>query len=163
MNRGVWFIKIVDGVRHSFPDRKIEWIMAVWAIFWAAKWILDPADNFNTPSGVWNGLRFYFREEWIFASLMITVGFVRLAALIINGTFHGTWYARYSPIVRAATGTLCGVAWLFIWVSTTATNGQAVVTYIFIVAIEFLTAAFVVDESADVLREWRNGRSPRGK
>lgn len=157
MSNGVWFIRIIDGVRHSFPDRKIEWILGVWAFVWSVKWLLDPVDNFSTATGAWNGLRYLFEYDWLFAGLMCLTGVARLAALTINGTFKETLYARYSPLVRAITGVLCGLFWLAIWLSALSSGGQGSVTFWAPMVIEFLTAVFIVDESADVLREWRNG------
>lgn len=158
---GVWFIRIIDGVRHSWPDRRLEWVMGVWAIVWSVKWLLDPADNFSTTSGAWEGLRYMFGTDWFFAGGMFICGLLRIVALTVNGTFKNTIYARYSPLVRAITAALCGIAWLAIWLSVGATASQGVVTFWAPVIIEFYLAYLIVDEGADVLREWHNGRSDR--
>lgn len=159
--QGVWFIRIVGGVAHSFPVRWIEWLMGLWALAWALKWLLDPADNFSTPSGAWLGLKYLFGSDTLFSGGMALFGVLRLAALTVNGTFYDTIYARYSPLVRGITAALCGMAWLCIWLSSSASNSQGVVNFCFPMAIEFFTAYFVVTESADVLRNWRNGRSSK--
>lgn len=161
MRNGVWFIRIVEGVAHSFPDRKIEWLMGAWALVWSAKWLLDPADNFVSAGGAWEGLRYLFVSDVVFAGGMFLVATARLVALLVNGTFTETLYARYSPLVRAITGALCGFFWLAIWLSALASSGQGSVTFWAPMLIEFLTAIFIVDESADVLREWRNGRTDK--
>lgn len=160
VGNGMILIRIVDGVRHSFPDRKIEWIMTVWAMGWAAKWFFDPADNFATPSHAWDTLQYLFGSETFFSGLMLLTASARMAALTINGTFHDTVYSRYSPLVRGVTAFLCGMFWLLIWLSVMRTNSQGVVTFWGPIAIDFITAFFVVGESADILRDWRNG--PRG-
>lgn len=161
MAEGVWFIRIVDGIKHGFPLRYIEWIMGVGALVWSMKWLLDPADNFQSVSGAWDGLRFWFHSDTLFSGSMSFVALMRLTALTVNGTFRETVYARYSPIVRGITAMLCGIAWLFILLSTAASGTQGAVTYWMPVAIEFLTAWFVITESADVLRDWRHGNSRR--
>jgi hypothetical protein len=158
------FVRIVAGVRHSFPDRKIEWIMGIWAFVWSAKWFFDPADNFVSPTHSWDTLAYLFGQEWIFSGLMMVTGAARLAALTINGTFHDTLYARYSPLVRAATAFFCACCWTLIWFSVMRTNSQGAVTFWAPMAIDLITAYFVVGESADVLRDWRNGsRSGNGR
>lgn len=164
---GIWFIRIVDGVRHGFPSRRAEWIMGIGALLWAGRWLFDPRDNFISPatgqlSSAWAGLRYLFGADWVFAGGMVAIALARLIALTVNGTFHETWYARWSPVVRGVTAALCGICWLAIWLSSAASDSQGGVTYWLFVAIEFLTAFFVVTESADVFREWRNGR-PRTK
>lgn len=167
VQQGVWFIRIVDGVRHSFPSRWYEWIMGVWAFAWAARWLFDPTDNFLSSingqlNPAWAGLQYLFWADWVFAGFMFVFAMARLVALTVNGTFHETWYARYSPLVRGITAALCGICWLSIWLSALASNSQGGVTYWAPVVIEFITAYFVITESADVIREWRNGRTRRG-
>lgn len=155
---GMILVRVFDGVKHSFPDRKIEWIMGLWTVIWAAKWFFDPADNFqNAATHSWDTLAYLFGQEWIFSGLMLLIGCVRVAALTVNGTFHDTLYARYSPLVRAGTAFLCACCWTLIWFSVMRTGLQGVVTFWAPIAIELITAFFVAGESADVLREWRHG------
>lgn len=158
MTQRVWFVRIINGVWHTFPDRKIEWIMGLWAFLWSARWLFDPADNFGPPDGLWESLRVLFGADWFFAGMMFICATARLAALTINGTFRDTIYARYSPLVRGITASFCGLFWFAIWMSMTASHLEADMPLAALAgaAIEFLTAWFVIAEAADVLRDWRH-------
>ena len=162
MTDKVWFIRIVDGVWHSFPSRRWEWLFAWAAVGWSARWLFDPIDNFVTVSGAWDGLAALFHYDWLFAGLMFLAGLARLAALTVNGTFTETVYARYSPLVRSITAAICGIFWLLIWLSSIASGGQGLMTFYAFVVVDLGTAWIVIGEGADVLREWRNGRAGGG-
>ncbi|MGO4287491.1 hypothetical protein [Bosea sp. TAB14] len=60
----------------------------------------------------------------------IAIGVFRLLALVVNGTFSGTWYGRWSPHVRALASFLSCFLWLQITfgllASDAATTGLAV-------------------------------------
>lgn len=166
MAEKVWFIRLFVGVKHGFPYRWHEWVMALGEFLWSGNWLFDNADNFLNAEGnvspAWRGLQYLFGADWVFAGGMFILALARLTALAINGTFYETWYARWSPLVRAATAGLCGVAWFAIWISSAAAKGQGGVTFWILVAIDFFTAFFVINEGADALRDWwRNGRTGR--
>ena len=134
--------------------------MAVWAIVWSGNMLRTPEDEFQmTESGAWAGLAYWFGADWIFCTIMCSAGIAQFAALTINGTFHDTVYARYSPLVRAATAFLCCGCWLMVWLSSTAANTQGAVAYWAPALINGIIAYYVGGEFGDTLGKHKNGRS----
>ena len=159
-HNGIWYLRVYAGIVHSFPLRRVEWIMAAFCAAWGAK-LFEPGDNFDTASGSWDGLA-YWSSGWGgdtgWGVLMVTMAILRVAALVINGTFHDTVYSRYSPLVRAATAFGCSVVWLFVAFSAAAASSQGAITYPFVFFLEASTTYFVVGEFGDVMRAKRRGR-----
>lgn len=115
------------GIADHFPARRSEWVLAGILVVWG--WILiAPAETF-AQSKAWAQMAAIMPEHsWgVFA---IWVGLFRLLALIVNGTFAGTWYGRWSPHVRALASFLTCFLWFQIsfglWASDAATTGLAV-------------------------------------
>lgn len=157
-NAPVWYLQIWPGVRTHFKPRWIEWVMAIWLIVWGGNMILKPGDDFVTPSGAWNGLRYWFGEDVVFCWIMVLVGILGLVALTINGTFRDTFYARYSPLVRATTSFLGSLMWLAVWLSSLSASTQGAVAYWAPALIEMLTAYYVFGEFGETLRRYHDGR-----
>jgi hypothetical protein len=107
-------LKLVDGVRHHFPGRATEWLFAVIMINWG--WILLlPHDTFSLSSSYGVLLTVAPEEVWGIGCLI--VGLVRFIALVINGTFADSPYARRSPHVRAVMSALSCFFWMQISLS----------------------------------------------
>lgn len=134
--------RLYFGIADHFPARRSEWVLASIMLVWG--WILiGPADTFS-QSKAWAQMAAIMPESsWgIFA---IWVGTFRLAALIINGTFSGTWYGRWSPHVRALASFLSCFLWFQIsfglWASDAATTGLAVYPGLFVLDAMNIVAA----------------------
>ncbi|MBN9453279.1 MAG: hypothetical protein J0I42_15125 [Bosea sp.] len=115
------------GIADHFPARRSEWVLAGIMVVWG--WLLvGPAPVF-AQSKAWSQMAAMMNEA-TWGWLAIGVGAFRLLALIINGTFAGTWYGRWSPHVRALASFLTCFLWFQIsfglWASDAATTGLAV-------------------------------------
>lgn len=115
------------GIADHFPARRSEWVLAGILIVWGLI-LIGPAETF-AQSKAWSQMAAIMPERsWGFFA--IGIGTFRLVALIINGTFAGTWYGRWSPHVRALASFLTCFLWFQIsfglWASDAATTGLAV-------------------------------------
>lgn len=154
--QGVWFLRVYHGVRHTFPTRWLEWVMAAFILVWGGR-LLDGQDSFVTPSRAWDGLA-YWAPDYVWGAVMVAVGGVRLFALLVNGTFHDTVYSQFSPLVRGMSAGLCGTLWLFVELSVASVGTQGSITYAVICIIDFFVSYYVLGEAGDNLRAHRNGR-----
>lgn len=153
-----WYLKVVPGVRTHFWARKNEWIMSSWMVVWGMNMILKPGDDFETASGVWDGLAYWFGADWVFCSIMVAAGMAGLLALTVNGTFHDTVYSRYSPLVRALSAFVgCGL-WFMVWLSTLASSSQGAVAYWVPTLFEALITYKAIGEFGDVMGIRHRGR-----
>lgn len=99
--------RVLTGVTESFPARASEWLLSIALVRWGVI-LLDEAILFESPT--FKPLASIASEE-TWGWLAIVAGTLRIFALIINGTFRGTWYSNVSPHVR------CGMSFVacFIW------------------------------------------------
>lgn len=120
-------VRLYLGIHDHFPARRSEWVLAGIMVAWGAL-LIAPGPIFN-QSKAWSQMA-AMMEEGTWGWLAITVGVFRLLALIINGTFSGTWYGRWSPHVRALASFMTCFLWFQIsfglWISDAATTGLAV-------------------------------------
>jgi hypothetical protein len=72
--------------------------------------VLAPGNIFS-QSPAWGTLS-AIAPETAWGATAITVGLFRLAALVINGSFQGTWYGRWSPHVRGLASFLSCFLWM---------------------------------------------------
>ncbi len=119
------FIRVVSGVQSHFVERAIEWICAVNLIWWGSK-LTGPNDAWSNVQA-WAFMLSWFSENawgWIFISL----GWLRILALIINGTFANTWYSDASPWVRGVGAGLSATLWFMVFLSVSAvqTSGSGI-------------------------------------
>ncbi|HEV7258914.1 MAG TPA: hypothetical protein VGN82_14130 [Bosea sp. (in: a-proteobacteria)] len=120
-------VRLYLGIHDHFPARRSEWVLAGILIVWG--WILTGPDQTFAGNRAWSQMAAIMPENsW--GWFAISVGAFRLAALIVNGTFAGTWYGRWSPHVRALASFLTCFLWFQIsfglWNSDAATTGLAV-------------------------------------
>ena len=162
MNDPVWFLRVYDGVRHSFPTRWLEWLMAVYITWWGVSFIgVSPDPNpAIAAKSAWHDLTFWAPIP-IWSLLMILIGVARLLALAINGTFRDTIYSQYSPVVRGACAFLSGVVWAFVALSSLSAGTQSAITYPTVFLIEWFMAWFVFGEAGDNLRAHYGRRKPK--
>jgi hypothetical protein len=106
VSRGSLFLRVVSGVAEHFPIRVGEWIMggAMVGFGWVL-WLVP--DSFDRSTSLYEMGRIADESTW--ASLAVTVGFLRLCALFINGTFRETF--RYSPHLRGMAAVLACFIW----------------------------------------------------
>ena len=118
--------RLTKGVRDHFYVRRGEWACA--AIV------------------AWYG---FFHSELI----CLVLGLVRLAALVINGTYRGYWYSDYSPYVRMATAYMTSLAFLLLWLKSPLLSSWSGV-FITLCILDGFNACGTAKESG---WQWREG------
>lgn len=100
-------VRVARGIREHFPARASEWGFA-WLLIYCG-WLFWNRPDMFASSLAYAGLaRMADEQAWSLGC--VTVGSLRLLALIVNGTFAATWYGRWSAHVRGACAFLsCGV------------------------------------------------------
>lgn len=119
-------VRIVDGVGHHFPVRSLEWCFSFFLFGWGVICMLRP-DLFYRSAAFSDILRTMPQSVW--SSLCMFIGAGRVIALLVNGTFAGTLYSRFSPHVRAGFGILSCFFWFTIslsLISNEVTPGLAI-------------------------------------
>ncbi|WP_342361427.1 hypothetical protein [Terrarubrum flagellatum] len=101
-------LRLARGIHKHFPARRSEW--ALGAMLFSLGAILLHPDNLFDSTPLYHGLKLIASEKvWGWGCFL--VGFVRLIALILNGTFADTAYSRWSPHVRGAMAFLSCFFW----------------------------------------------------
>lgn len=136
-------LRLGQGIREHFPARVSEWIMTGALLGWYGVLSSDP-DTFET-SRTFIVLAHYGTEA-AWAMLCLVVGVIRLAALIVNGTFQ---QFQYSPHLRGLASIAACVFWgqitlgvVLAW--TMGGAGTGVVAY----------ATFMTIEMWNLIRAW---------
>lgn len=102
-------LRISQGIAEHFPARRSEWVLAGMMVVWG--WLLlSPGPIFN-QSPAWAMLAAW-APEYVWGWGAVLIGSFRMVALLINGTFHHSWYSRYSPHVRMLASFLSCFIWL---------------------------------------------------
>lgn len=105
-------LRVAHGVHHHFPKRVVEWGLSTILINWGMILVRDGATI--KPDGALAGLlRLASEDIWGIAA--ISVGVMRLVALIINGSFYKTPLVKYAPYGRL----IGSFASCFIWMQVT--------------------------------------------
>ena len=105
-------IKMAHGIHKHFPVRAGEWALAFMLFFWGL--VLSGPDPVFSKSASYDGLaRVASEQAWAIGCLL--VGFIRLTALFINGSFADTRYGKFSPHVRG----ILAFASCFFWAQIT--------------------------------------------
>lgn len=120
-------VRLYLGIHSHFPARRSEWVLAGIMIVWG--WTLIKPTSVFDGNPAWSQMAAMMSEtSW--GTLAVAVGVFRAIALLINGTFAGTWYGRWSPHVRSLAAFLACFIWFQIsfglWISDAATTGLAV-------------------------------------
>ncbi|PZU95589.1 MAG: hypothetical protein DI527_00845 [Chelatococcus sp.] len=90
-------VRVFDGVAKHFPARRSEWMGAVMMFGWG-RFVANDGDLFDKAVAYQHMARMADEATWAYWATAI--GLIRLAALLINGSFHDRWYSKYSPHVR---------------------------------------------------------------
>lgn len=126
-------VRLYLGIHDHFPARRSEWVLSCIMIGWGLV-LIGPAEVF-AQSRAWSQMAAMMNER-VWGWLAISIGVFRLLALIINGTFAGTWYGRFSPHVRAVASFFTCFLWFQIsfglWVSDAVTTGLAIYPGLFL-------------------------------
>lgn len=160
MTERFWLLRVYEGVKHSFPMRWLEWVMAGLMVGWGIGFLGIHYDPIAGKGVAWHTL-FFFAPQAVWSVVMASLGVLRLGALTINGTFRDTFYDRFSPIVRGMTAGLCGSVWFIVSLSYLSAGAQSGLTYSAIFIIESFIAYFVLGEAGDNLRAHYGRKSRR--
>lgn len=100
-------VRVARGITDHFSARASEWAFA--GLLISLGWLFLSSPDLFDASLSYGGLA-NLADEIVWGWACIGVGAIRLVALIINGTFAGTWYGGWSPHVRGVCAFLsCGV------------------------------------------------------
>ena len=150
-------VRLYLGIHGHFPARRSEWVLAVIMVVWG--WILiSPSPTF-AGNPAWAQMA-AMMSETAWGWFAIGIGIFRLIALIINGTFAGTWYGRWSPHVRAFASFLTCFLWFQIsfglWASDAATTGLAV--YPGLLVLDAMNIVAAMKDAAGIGKAVSDGR-----
>lgn len=125
--------RVTHGIVENFPARASEWALSLGLISWGYV-LLGPERVFDSSPSFAPLARIMSEVAWGYVA--VCAGAMRTLALIVNGTFRGTWYSEVSPYVR------CGMSFVacFIWAQITwglhtsgmATTGLAIYPTLFL-------------------------------
>lgn len=106
-------LRVAHGVRKHFPQRVVEWGLAVILLNWGI--ILLRIDMAIPPDSPLSAMIQWAPED-VWGGIAVTIGFVRLIALVVNGSFYRTPFIKYAPY-----GRLVGAfASCFVWLQMSA-------------------------------------------
>lgn len=133
--------RMVGGVTGHFHTRAMEWLFAYFLFGLGVFFVLVP-DAFQVQPA-FAGIQ-QFTGQAVWGWLCCTIGFIRLLALIVNGTFahKGMPYATISPYVRSLMAGLSCFFWMSISFSILAHGASSgLVIYPGILIAEFYNIA----------------------
>ena len=150
-------LRIAEGIRNHFPARASEWALAAGLSHWG-RIVYNEPSIFNRP-GFSQMAEWAEPRTWGLAAM--TVGGIRLIALVINGTFADTRYGQISPHVRGATAFLSCFVWLQIYlglqISGDTTTGLGI--YPYLLALDCYNTARAFGDAGEADRAKKYGGS----
>lgn len=152
-------VRVARGIREHFPARASEWGFSgllIWLGCVFTRWpeLFDRSLSYSGLAGL--------ADETVWGAACIAIGLVRLAALVINGTFADTWYGRWSPHVRGVCAFLsCGV-WFPILAGFVLIDGAPIIKgYTFIVfAIDAYNIRRVWTDAGRTVKAYADAAAP---
>ncbi len=137
--------------KETFPFRALEWLLAVIMIGWGLI-LLHP--EFDAARSTWaTGLFIQFSPD-LFGRACLVVGLIRFTALLINGMWWRTPFAR---LVTTFAANLLWVCIVFGLVASDTLNTGWAIYPAFVVA-EFYNAFRSADDS---MKSWRARKAAR--
>jgi hypothetical protein len=138
-------LRVGQGIAEHFPIRVSEWIMLVPLLGWAWTLLLDPL-TFDKSTSFAEMAR--WADELTWSWICFAAAFLRLVALVVNGTFKATF--PYSPQLRGFASFVICIFWgqitLGILVSV-ANNGGVMTGF-------WAYLGFMLLEMWNLLRAW---------
>lgn len=145
-----------DHFRETFPFRALEWLMAVVLIGWGLV-LLHP--DYAADQSTWANTLFAHVSAQLFGQACLVVGLIRFTALLINGLWWRTPFAR---LVTTFAANFLWVAIVFgLAASDTLNTGWAV--YPAFVVAEFYNAFRSADDSRKSWLERKAARLGRSR
>lgn len=142
-------VRIVKGVTNHFPIRVTDWLSAAMLVNFGLV-LLSPANTFAASPAYAMMARVAPEEAWGLVSLF--VGLIRIAALLVNGTFPRF---RWSPHIRFVASMLSCFVWFQVAfgleLSGSVTTGLAV--YRYLVVLEIYNVYLTASEAGEVERK----------
>lgn len=137
-------LRLAGGIRQHFGMRLSEWVMALPLFGWSMA--LSSGGDAFAKSDVFAELARY-GDALFWSNICIAAGFVRLIALVINGTFR---QFQYAPHLRAGASLVAAIFWGQIALAVTLTwlGGAGVGTGM------WAYGTFVVFELCNTFRAW---------
>lgn len=119
------FLRVVTGIRDHFDQRVVEWSVAAVSTYWG--WTVAQTGKAWTNEAAWVGMLRIAPED-VWGVLCMLAGGAWIVALALNGTFAGTLYARYSPLVRGLAAVGAASVWFQVVMSVSAvqTSGSGI-------------------------------------
>lgn len=138
--------RVAHGVTDHFHTRLAEWGSAVSLFLWGV--LLSSPNDIFARSPTYSSMETYMTQhQW--SALCLTVGSIRLFALLINGTFR---QFKWSPHLRALTSFLSIFVWAqLLWGMLLSGNITSVVCmYPVSIAVDLFNTIYAVGEAAKV-------------
>lgn len=119
------FIRVVTGIAEHLDVRMPEWISAGILILYGINLVLTPT-SWTNPEAWTLMLSLLSEDNW--GLTCVAAGVAWLMALTVNGTFSGTLYSRYSPLVRGLCALLSAAIWFLVVMSvlTAESSGRGI-------------------------------------
>jgi hypothetical protein len=141
----VIIVRVARGITEHFPARASEWGFAA-LLIWLG-FIFAGSPQLFAGSQSYGGLA-RLADEGVWAAASISIGVVRLVALIVNGTFADSWYGRWSPHVRGICAFLsCGI-WFPICAGFLLVEGAPIIK-------AYTSVVFAID-AYNIRRVWKD-------
>lgn len=115
-------LRIAKGVQQHFTARRSEWALAFGLTGWGFV-VAKPTVLFASSPAYASMANMADEQTWGYGAFC--AGLLRLIALVVNGTFPGTIYGRYSPLVRSLAAYGCCAIWAAITIGLYATPADA--------------------------------------
>jgi hypothetical protein len=145
-------IRVFNGIRDHFQVRLVEWALSVIIINIGIRFLLADEVFHLFPSFTNMGSHM---TEFSWGIFCVLVGFSRLAALAINGTFSTTIYSKYSPYVRGITAGFSAFVWCQIVLSMigASVGSPGLAVYPVFIALEIYCVSHALNEAGKTKKD----------
>lgn len=111
---------LISGISEHFPRRRTEWALAVMQVGLGAiglVTVLRPSELLSI---------------WLWGAGCLVVGVSRLVALVINGSFAGSWYGRWSHHARGVLAVVSCFFWTTIVINACNAGVSSFTVFIYL-------------------------------